>query len=815
GALHCWGVTVDWPAVYQGSGAHRVDLPTYPFQTARYWPATPMKAVAGSPSEPGDLLYRVIWEPLAQVPAPEPSGTWLLVTDTEDALTQDCLTMLDGTAARVLRLSLAAEAADRAALGAALAELAAEATPTGVFALLRGELAPLNAVALLQALGDTGSEAPVWLATRGAVGVGGPDAPISTRQAQLWGLGRVAALEAADTWGGLVDLPERLDAEGARRVSALLLRGVAEDEVAVRPEAAYARRLVRADWEERAEPNRWAPSGTVLVTGGTGALGAHVARRLARAGAEHLILTSRRGQEAPGAAELAAELAELGARVTIVACDVSDGEAVAALLAAIPAEHPLTAVVHTAGVLDDGVLSALTPERLQRVVAAKTDGALHLDRLTRDLPLSAFVLFSSLAGVVGAAGQANYAMANAALDALAERRRQSGLPATAVAWGAWAGEGMAATDEVVRERMRRTGFRPMRPESALRVLEGAIQYGETAVLAADIDWERYAQAHGAAAQRPLLRALVGAAPLPAGLAAEATGFAGALAGRTPAEQRSALAELIRTHAADLLMHRSAEDIDPHRSFRALGFDSLASVELRNRLAATTGLRLPASVAFDYPSPAGLADFLRDELFGSAEAVQAPVAGTAVDDADPVVVVGMACRFPGGVRSAEDLWDLVLAGTDAVGPFPEDRGWDLAGLFDEDPSVPGTTYTSGGAFLDGVAEFDAGFFGISPREALAMDPQQRLLLRTSWELFESAGILPGALRGSRTGVFVGSNGQDYTALVAQSAEELEGYLGTGGALSVASGRLSYFYGFEGPALTVDTACSSSLVAMHLA
>ncbi|MFI9364135.1 SDR family NAD(P)-dependent oxidoreductase [Kitasatospora sp. NPDC053057] len=811
GALHCWGTAPDWQAVFAATDARRVALPSYPFQTERYWPATPMKGVAGSPAEPGDLLYRVSWEPLAQVPAPEPLGTWILVTDTEDALTQDCVTALDATAARVLHLSLSDGAADRAALGAALAQLAAEAAPTGVFALLRGELAPLNAVVLLQALGDIGSEAPVWLATRGAVGVGGSDGSISTRQAQLWGLGRVAALEAADTWGGLVDLPERLDAEGARRLSALLLRAVDEDEVAIRPEAAYARRLVRAGWEDQAEPNHWAPSGTVLVTGGTGALGAHVARRLAQAGAEHLLLTSRRGRQAPGAAELAAELTEFGARVTIAACDVSDGEAVAALLDAIPAEYPLTAVVHTAGVLDDGVLTALTPDRLQRVVAAKTDGALHLDRLTRDLPLSAFVLFSSLAGVVGAAGQANYAMANAALDALAEQRRQAGLPATAIAWGAWAGEGMAATDEVVRERMRRTGFRPMRPENALRVLESAIQHGETAVLAADIDWERYAQAHGAAAQRPLLRALV-AAP-----AAEPTGLARTLAGRTPAEQHSALEQLIRGHAADLLMHRSADDIDPQKSFRALGFDSLASVELRNRLVAATGLRLPASLAFDYPSPAGLADFLREELFGADEAGEAAVAGagTVVDDADPVVLVGMACRFPGGVRSAEDLWDLVAAGVDAVGPFPEDRGWDLAGLFDEDPSVPGTTYASGGAFLDGVAEFDAGFFGISPREALAMDPQQRLLLQTSWELFESAGVLPGALRGSRTGVFVGSNGQDYTALVAQSAEDLEGYLGTGGALSVVSGRLSYFYGFEGPALTVDTACSSSLVAMHLA
>ncbi|WSK74669.1 SDR family NAD(P)-dependent oxidoreductase (plasmid) [Streptomyces sp. NBC_01276] len=664
-------------------------------------------------------------------------------------------------------------------------------------------------LALIQALGDTGLSAPLWIATRGAVAVDGhDDGPVRPRQAQLWGLGRVAALELPAGWGGLVDLPEEPDADALRRLCALLCGGADEDETALRPSGLHARRLVRTGWSGSQPARDWSPRGTVLVTGGTGALGGHVARRLAEAGADHLLLVSRRGADAPGAAALVEGLAALGAEVTLAACDVSDEDALAALLAEVPAEHPLTAVFHTAGVLDDGVLSALTPAQLTGVLAGKTDAALTLHRLTRGLALDAFVLFSSLAGVLGAAGQGNYAAANAALDALARQRRREGLPATAVAWGAWDGEGMAAADAVVRERMRRTGFRPMSPRRALRLLDGAIRHGETAVLAADIDWDRYARAHGPAARRAVLRAITGAA-----LPGPASGFAGTLAGLSPDRQRAALVELIRGHAADLLMHPSPDAIAPERSFRQLGFDSLASVELGSRLGAVTGLRLPASLAFDYPSPVALAEFLRGELVGSV--TEAAVAGPVADAADPVVVVGVACRFPGGVTSADGLWTLLADGVDAVGPFPQDRGWDLDGLFDEDPDAPGTTYATAGGFLPAVGDFDAGFFGISPREALAMDPQQRLLLETSWELFEQAGIDPDSLRGSRTGVYVGSNGQDYTALVARSAEDLEGYLGTGGASSVVSGRIAYSFGFEGPALTVDTACSSSLVALHLA
>ncbi|MFJ6677441.1 SDR family NAD(P)-dependent oxidoreductase, partial [Actinosynnema sp. NPDC091369] len=530
------------------------------------------------------------------------------------------------------------------------------------------------------------------------------------------------------------------------------------------------------------------PDGTVLITGGTGTLGGHVARHLATAhGVRKLVLVSRSGS-APVDLD--------GADVTAVACDVGDREALAEVVAGIP---DLTAVVHAAGALDDGVIGSLTPERLAGVRAAKADAAHHLHELTRHLDLTAFVLFSSAAGVLGSAGQGNYAAANAYLDALAEHRRRQGLPAVSVAWGQWAeASGLTGRlDDADHRRLARSGVVPLSTEHGLALFDAALTTPEPTLVAAGLRVS-------ALGDRPVLRALTRRRP------ARTPGAARDLAALPEAEQRVALLELVTTHSAAVLGRTDGVDAD--RAFKDLGFDSLTAVELRNRLSTAVGVRLSATMTFDHPTPTRLADHLREVLLGAARRTAAPVAVPVGDD--PVVIVGTGCRFPGGVASAADLWRLVSGGVDAIGDFPADRGWDVARLYDPDGG-PGTTYTRSGGFLADVGGFDAAFFGISPREALAMDPQQRVVLETAWETFEHAGIDPTSLAGSRTGVFTGSWASGYAGGVDQVSRDVEGYLATGTATSVTSGRVSYLLGLEGPAVSVDTACSSSLVAIHLA
>ncbi|MFJ5260141.1 SDR family NAD(P)-dependent oxidoreductase [Streptomyces sp. NPDC088387] len=755
----------------------------------------------------GAALYGVDWQPLPSGPAPAAADLTLLSVGRA---------LVEGTAGGdVSTVDARAEAADVRTVEADVRAVAADvrAATADVLAGLRAWLAEEPSVPGL-----------LVVVTRGAVAVRADGEVSDPAQGAVWGLVRSAQAEHPGRFL-LLDVDAVGDEDGVRRAAALAV-AAGETQAALRAGEVLVPRLVRA---APVAGHAVGPDGTVLITGGLGALGGDVARQLVSAGCRHLLLTGRRGEDTPGAAELVAELTAAGADVRVRACDVADRAALAALIADVPAENPLTGVFHLAGAVDDGPLETMTPERLDAVLRPKVDAAIHLDELTRDLPLLAFVLFSSAVGVLGTPAQSAYAAANAFLDALAHQRRARGLPGVSMAWGLWErGSGLGELTGTDLARLRRSGLAPMSTADGLALLAASSGGDRAVVLPARLD---LAALRGRARDNvlpPLLRGLVRAparaqADAPGeenGTAGTLTGLAGALAGLSRPEQERHLLDLVRSHAATVLGHDAADRdaIPADRAFRESGFDSLTVVELRNRLRAATGLPLPATLLFDHPTPTALVAHLRERVLGVAPAPAAPepVTGRPPEVADdPIAIVAMAGRFPGGATGPEELWRLVADEVDAIGEFPRDRGWDTDRLFDPDPARTGRSATRHGGFLYDAGKFDATLFGISPREALAMDPQQRLLLEIAWEAWENAGIPVSAVHGSRTGVFTGVSSHDYAVRTERLPEGVEGYLMTGGAGSVASGRIAYTFGLNGPAISVDTACSSSLVALHLA
>ncbi|MEU6595176.1 beta-ketoacyl synthase N-terminal-like domain-containing protein, partial [Streptomyces sp. NPDC046881] len=767
-----------------------------------------------------ESLLRTDWLPSPSVPAPRITpGHWALAGDIHGTPLTDALRALGHTVDTHLSLGGLAELADVDALAGIdaldtlLEEITGGAQAPDVALLLLGDAhgnGPAGRTEAIEAVAARlGETLDAWLAeertaavrlvvvTRDAVATGPDDALDDLTHPAAWGLVRSyqnrfpGRLAVTDLGADEEHDPARLAAALSSAVAS------AEPQTAVRDGVVLRPRLVRAAavgsaFSPAAGGTAGAPdtSGTVLVTGTDGAAAEHLVRHLVTLyGARRVLLA---GPEARTHTALTDELAAAGAEVRTETCDLTDRKALARLFTR--SGPPITAVLHLCGREDTD-----TPQGRRQALHA----ALALHEATKDSTLATFILVGTADGLLGTGGNGPAATA-AALDALAGHRHAHGLPALFLALGPWEGDSATAASG------RPWPVGTLSPHDTLAMFDAAhtVAQPQLAVLRPDVT------ALGDGEVPVLLADLIdvprGTGATPDEQAAQA--LRDRLGALSETERQRALLELV---AGQVRAITGLTALDTGRSFKELGFTSAGAVELRNRLTEETGLRLPVTLAFDRPTPTAVAAELHRRLFGGPAETPAVEEPETPGSDEPIAIVAMGCRLPGGVTGPEELWRLVAGGTDAVTGFPADRGWDLDRLYHPDPDHPGTSYTRHGGFLPDIAAFDAGFFGISPREATTMDPQQRLLLETSWETFERAGIDPTGLTGARVGVYSGLMHHDYGSDVRQAPEGTEGYLGIGNSGSVASGRVSYTLGLEGPAVTVDTACSSSLVALHLA
>jgi acyl transferase domain-containing protein/NADPH:quinone reductase-like Zn-dependent oxidoreductase/acyl carrier protein len=565
---------------------------------------------------------------------------------------------------------------------------------------------------------------------------------------------------------------------------------------------------------------RFDSEGVYLVTGGLGGLGLKLTRWLVERGARHVVLNARRSPESKVETVLQ-ELRQSGAQIEVILADVAQAAEAGRMFEQIRSKgRHLAGVFHLAGVLRDGVVLNQNWQRFEEVLAPKVLGAWHLHQLTLEQAPELFVLFSSVASLLGNHGQSNYSAANMFLDALAHHRRGLGLPALSINWGAWSEVGMAVQGQ--GQSQAPAGIRGLEwitPERGLQVLPDLFWRSRGQIGVLPIEWKLFA--HGSWKANPLLARIINSksANQPKGGGEQRhTGTRRRLERLQPEERLRFLTEYLQGEVAKVLQLGSAPGIEV--GFRELGMDSLMSIEFRNRLNRDLRLNpaLRASAVFDFPNIRSLATKVTSLLADAHPQLESgqtkPVTSLSRVLDQAIAVVGLACRFP-GAGDSRGFWELMADGRDAISEVPVDR-WDLEVYFDPDPEKPGKMYTRHGGFVENLDKFDPGFFHISPREAVSMDPQQRLLLELSWEALEMGAFSPEGLKESRTGVYMGLSTTDYADLVKLAGPEgIDAYLETGTAHSTAVGRISYLLGLQGPSVAIDTACSSSLVAIHQA
>ncbi|HEY8883692.1 MAG TPA: SDR family NAD(P)-dependent oxidoreductase [Chloroflexota bacterium] len=649
--------------------------------------------------------------------------------------------------------------------------------------------------------------ARLWVVTRGTQPVGGQSGLLGLAQSPVWGLGRVIALEHPEMWGGLVDLdPDQPDDEAVALLEELW-QPVGEDQLAFRARHRYVSRLIRGGIPASPPaPLSFHPDATYGIAGDLSDLSFQIARWMVARGARHLALPD--AERTPEHAVRIGELEQLGVTVR-------------PLNAGPRAIQPsLRGIIYLPGAALGETLREAAPDRFQADLQRAVVDSWTLHQMTHavqaKMPLDFFVLFSSVTSLWGARGRGSDAAICHFLDALAHHWTGLGFATLSVNWGPWDLAGISSAAD--QRLLVRAGIGPLPPERAMAALGGLVATGVAQVAVARVDWSVLKPVYEVRGRRPFLELIEESRQLEVKQPSTGkTELVARLESAPVAERRTLLIALLQEELAVVLGLDRSRPPQTDQGFFDMGMDSLMAVELETRLRAKVGRRLPSTLAFDYPNVDVLAGYLlRDVLFLEEASVSGPAPTQRHELDEPIAVIGLGCRFPGGANSPEAFWRTLCDGLDAITEVPRSR-WNVDDFYDPNPDAARKMNTRFGGFLNtAVDTFDAEFFGIAPREAASLDPQQRLLLEVTWEALEHAGQVPDKLTGSRTGVFVGINTNDYLQLISSDdSSSINGYVATGNTSSVAAGRLSYVLGLQGPSMAVDTACSSSLVAAHLA
>lgn len=643
-----------------------------------------------------------------------------------------------------------------------------------------------------------------------------PEQSCNAEQTKYWGFGRVLGAEQPACRCRLLDVNSKEEvAKVSQSIIELLLTETHDNQFVLRDAQFLVPRLTQvAKPKQSVAEFMLKADASYLITGGLGMLGRQAAKWLAEKGATQVVLISRRS---PGEAtqRFLLDIEALGCEVIVHSADLGLRSDVETMFQHFGSDlKPLAGVIHAAGLLNDALIGDQTWESFEKVLAPKINGAKLLDEFTRELSLDFFVLYSSVASVLGSPGQSNYATGNAYLDGLAFQRRANGLPAISINWGPWTA-GMA-DDERIIKRLRLQGISPLEVAEAHAAMEQILTADLPQATVIDVDWRRMRLGLGGESP-PLLERLT---PSRKKSQMGDSAFVTQLKRLKGNARKELLITTVQSTFQGILNTAEAPETD--RPLIEMGLDSLMAVEFSTELQMKLGDQFVVgpTMLFDHPTIDAISDHLLEMVSGEAEE-KSPEVSTPTNSSqelqhskrEPIAIIGMSCRFP-GAKDLNEFWNNLLNGVDSVCEIPSDR-WDIERFYNKDRE-PGKMYTREGGFLDDIADFDANFFNISDQEACWIDPQHRMLLENSYKALEHAGIPTSPLEDTNVGVFMGIMGQDYAFLPQLDDDEIiKAFQGAGLSHSAGVGRISYVFGFEGPSIAVDTASSSSLVALYQA